>query len=671
MTPEIEPLSESPHLRVESAPTHQRVMPGEKAIYAITVQNRGDEAQTQSLELRDLPEEWYTLDFDESRIAFPQEQRSATLIISVPEGAQPSSHKFRVVAGAGAEKSAVQCSLEVLGRLGAAPAAPSEPEAESEDEVTPPPAPGVSLSPEHATWEGEPGEEERLTVTVRNVGGDESEYSVSLEGLTAGWYTLPPKLRVPGGEALETQLRIHPPARAKSGDYPFKVRVNVDEYPDIAVEVQGRLTVSPPERAPRRRPAPPPPVEEPAKAEIPKTPVLPPEVSLAPRTTFRFSPGEVSAQAIITVENKSKLIERYEIKVEGIPEEWYGISTVELRLDPGGRAQVPLRLTPKPGPGYPAGEYSFRVSVAPHRFPDSFAEVGALITIIGVPAFDARLTPAQSQGRKEKFKLTLANTGAVPLSLWMEGSDPEGMCKFKFPSPPNLDPGQEAVVPVWVGARRNGLLGPPETFDFRLRVTPAGAQSTAAKSFDARFVHQPFLSLRFAFIALFIALLVSIVGVVIVLGPPRIADGFTWVGCRVDDDYQKVKGGFVFKKEECGGASEEEQLALARGTPAVDSTAEATGQPTEEPATPAGCTPASGIKVGGRVKTLQPTNVRSDAGLDQSVRRTVPPDQLAAVRGGHKCADDLTWWEVRFEDGLEGWAAERDEKETPLLERVP
>jgi hypothetical protein len=558
MTQESEPLPESPQIGVDSGPAHQQAGPGDTVIYAITIENLSEEAQTQSLELRDLPPEWYTLEFDESRVAFPREQRSATLIISVPEEAQPSLHTFQVVARAGAEESAVQCSLRVLAQGSAVPSAQSEAEAAAESRGPRPPAPRVSLSPAQVTWDGEPGEEERLTLAVQNEGSQETEYSVSLEGLSAGWYVLPPKLRVPAGETLDTQLLIHPPARAKLGDYPFKVRVAVDEYPDIAAETQGRLSVSAPERVPRRRP-PPPPKEKPEEAPAPETTVLRPAVSLAPRTSFRFSPGEVSAQAIITIENKSKLMERYEIQVAGIPEEWFGLAATEVRLDPGGSAQVPLRLTPRPGPGYPAGEYSFRVRVAPHRFPDSFAEVGALITLIGVPSFDARLAPAQSQGRKERFTLTLLNTGAVPLSLSMEGSDPERKCKFKFPPPPHVDPGQGAAAPIRVGARRNGLLGAAETFDFRLRVTPAEAEPTAAKSFAGRFIHQPLLGFRFAFLTLFAALVVTFVALTIAFVPPRIESAFTWIGCQIDSksrEYAAAPGEPAapqLTKPECGG----------------------------------------------------------------------------------------------------------------------
>ena len=671
MTQENGSLPESSHLHVESAPARVRAAPGERAVYAVTIENRSSDAQTQSLELLDLPQEWWSIEFDEMAVAFPGERRTATVTISIPLDAQPSLYSFRVIVKARGEASGVRCSLDVLAPTGAVPPPPAGPaiEAKARAKTEPPRAPGVSISPAHVTCKGGAAGEERLAVTVRNVGSRETQYSVSLVGLRTGWCTVPPALRVPGGEAREAQLRMHPPARAKLGDYPFKVRVAVDGHPNIAAEAEGTLTISRAEAKPTLQPGlpPTPGAGRPEEVSVPRTPVLPPEVSLTPRTSFRFGPGEVSAQAVINVQNKSKLIERYEIQVVGIPEEWFGLATTELRLEPGGNAQVPLRLTPRPGPGYPAGEYSFWVRVAPHRFPESFAEVGGLISIIGVPSFDARLAPAQSQGRKEKFKLTLVNTGSVPLSLWMEGSDPGGMCRFKFPPPPSLDPGEEAVVPVWVGARRNGLLGPPQALDFRLRVMPAGGESTAAKSFDARFIHQPFLSFRLTSLSLLLALLATILGTIFAIGPPRIGDGLTWLSCLGDDDYQIERKGFVFLKQACGGAPEDAQQALRQGTPVASPTQAQTAQPTPQPtAAPTGCTPSGDVGVGDHVTIVPSTRIRADAGLDKRVLRTLTDARPGTVLEGYKCADNLTWWRVRVDD-LEGWAAERHTDGTQLL----
>ena len=45
-----------------------------------------------------------------------------------------------------------------------------------------------------------------------------------------------------------------------------------------------------------------------------------------------------------------KLMERYEIMMEGIPEEWFSLSLTELRLDPVANSQIPLRLGGIEGP---------------------------------------------------------------------------------------------------------------------------------------------------------------------------------------------------------------------------------------------------------------------------------------------------------------------------------
>ena len=57
---------------------------------------------------------------------------------------------------------------------------------------------------------------------------------------TSGWYTLPPRLRVPPGQSIETELRLHPPQRARVADYPFEIRVTVDVDQSQGVRGVGR-----------------------------------------------------------------------------------------------------------------------------------------------------------------------------------------------------------------------------------------------------------------------------------------------------------------------------------------------------------------------------------------------------------------------------------------------
>jgi uncharacterized membrane protein len=645
---------QSPRLYLDVAPQHQRSAPGERSVFIINVANRDQEAQQQSVLIEGLPARWFTLDFDERRRVFPGEQRSSTLLVTIPDDAPPDMHRFQVIARAGSEESTVFCSLEVL--------APS-PRLEEPVTMTRMPAPGLQIVPSQAEWPLGSNAGQRYTLTVRNVGGETSEYRLSLEGIDSSWYSLPASVSVPAREARDLQFEVRPTGNVRPSEFTFRARAAVAGSEDVYAEVAGGLTVTPASDRPAIQPttaATPPPVQTPRPAQ----PVLPPEVTLSPRSTFRFGPGEVATAAVITVQNKSSLIERYQVEVEGLPEEWFNLERAELNLQPGASVQVPLRLTPRPGPTYPAGDYPFRIRVAPHSFPESFAEIGAVVTIIGVAAFDARLTPAQTQGRKEKFKLTLVNTGAAALNLWMEGSDPGGACKFSFKPPPPLEPGDEAVVPVWLGAHRNGLVGKPQTYDFRLRVLPAGAQSAAAKSFDARLVHQPFLSPRFFGLSLLLAALITIVGVVLALGTSSIDNVSAWVQCNMDDDFQEVRGGPVLVKESCGGAPIEEQKGTANAVASPTATPAAV-TPTVV-ASPAACTPSGNIRNGQQVTVISSTNVRRNPGRTGEILRTLRADTPATVTAVHQCADGLVWWNVDLGD-LRGWAAEIDQNNVVLI----
>jgi hypothetical protein len=429
-------------------------------------------------------------------------------------------------------------------------------------------------------------------------------------------------------------------------------------------------------------------VEEPEAAPAGGAPAMPPEVSIGPRTTFRFGPGEVTAQATVTVSNQSRLIERYQIFVRGIDEEWYQLAQNDVSLQPGGSIQVPLRLTPRIGAQFPAGDYSFRVRVAPLRYPDSFGEAAATLSIAGVASFDARLTPAQTTGRKEKFKLTLVNTGGVPLSPWVEASDPQGMCKFKYDAPSNLEVGQEMVVPIWVGSTRQGFAGQTKTFDFRLRVSPAGGGTSSARSFEARFVHQPFLSGRMFLWSILVAIVAAIVGMLFVIGFSSVGRAATAIKCGFDDDHQEFPKGPVLIKERCDGAPTSLQKGFftnpnggggsgsgtaGSGTPKADTPGAGTSQtPASNVTTTPGAgggtgtgsggdckgDPALALKLGQGVTLWSRAAIRADAGLNQTVlgRGLYRP---AVITQGPKCADNVAWWEIDA-GNLKGWIAERD-----------
>jgi hypothetical protein len=290
--------------------------------------------------------------------------------------------------------------------------------------------------------------------------------------------------------------------------------------------------------------------------------IPPPDVSLAPRTTFKFGVGEISAQAIITMRNRAKLVERYTVSVEGIPAEWFALSIADVRLEPNTNTQIPLRIAPQTGSGWPAGDYEFRVRVMPHSIPENTVEIGGLISITGVTTFDARMTPVQAEGASRVFDVTLVNTGDLPLTPVITASDPEGKCVFRIPKTRTLDPAQEAVFHIKVGAKRSAILGTPETFDFRVKVAPtADAPDSSSRLLDARFIHKAKFGFRAVFMLAFFAVLVGVVTLVVSFAKPTIIDAADWVGCQLDSKYRfAVDDSAEVTKPSCGGDPRDTKL---------------------------------------------------------------------------------------------------------------
>ena len=576
-------------------PATQTVKPGQQAAFVVAVENTSQEAQAQSMELMGLPDAWYSIEFDSRNRAFPGERRVANIVISVPENADGRTYEFTIAVLAGASESTAGASVEVPAAAPEPafvepqpePEPEPEPEARDAEEVVEAPvvetpvveapvveapvakpvyvAPMVSLELGVVIWRGQDQAPERKLLSIKNPGTEETDYVLEVQGLEPNWYTLLSQVRVGAGQELSTDFTIQPPEGARQQDYPFRIVVRVDGEPNLRSETSGWLSLpaaaaaAAPAQPVARAPAPVEPA--PAAASPPVDRVPPPDVVLSPRTTFRFGPGEPVAQALVTVTNRGRVRERYQIVISGIPEDWYRLSDTDVRLDPGENTQISLRLSPVTGPGLPAGEYQFLVRALPDGMADHFGEALGVLSIIGMSKFDARLEPLQAEGTRKVFTVRVSNTGDMPLTMVLEPSDPENRCKFKVPAPRSLEPGQEGHFQLRVGARRNGIVGPRETFDFRVKVsTEEGEAQSERDVFDGRFVHRPKLPWRAVFLTGFFAGLVGVVFLLVWLASPTFESGANWVGCQLDAYYRFDSESPEIKKDECGGRPREDEL---------------------------------------------------------------------------------------------------------------
>ena len=555
-------LPQSPLLRLSIEPEHRIARPGERAEFVITIENTGTASQRHNVELAGLPDAWYRIAYDAAESAAPGETRIGGLTISVPENIGSGRYDFDVSVFSGPDESSVSASIEVTSSL-AEPPEFDEPDlvektAQSDSaESSNIERPVVSIESGAILWRGGDQAPVRKVLSVRNTGKVEADYVLEVEGLEPAWFTLLNRVRVGPGQELQSDLSVHPPAGARAQDYPFSILVG-GERTSERVEVRAWLSVQGAGVEGLAASAPPTQPQSPPEPYIPPVTasgerITPPDVSLAPKTNFQFSQTEPLAQALITVANPGRTRERYSLEVSGIPEEWYRLSDLGVRLDPGESRQVTLRLSPETGPGLPAGEYEFRIRAVPDGMPDYYGEALGRLSIAGIARYEARLEPLQAQGLKKVFHIRVENVGDMPLKIAVSASDSENRCKFQVPAPRDIHPGQIGLLPVKVGARRWGVVGPPETFDFRLKLTDeANSGQTARDLFDARFIHRPRLSHRSVFVTGFMCALIGLVFLLIWMLTPVVEDGANWVGCQLDSDY-RLAADASFKKESCGG----------------------------------------------------------------------------------------------------------------------
>ena len=563
-------MPQSPLIQVSLDPQSRSVGPGERAEFIITAENTGTEPQAQSVELTGLPDAWYTISFDVSERALPGEKRNGRLVISVPSTINSGNYDFDVAVLSGSAESSASGSIAVSSALPepqpesvqseASPAAPSA--AETAEAVAAMPV--VTLEAGLVIWRGQGQQPERKLLTISNPGSVEADYQLTVEGLEPAWYTVLNRIRVGAGQQLQTDFTIHPPAGARQQDYPYRIYVSVEGRPDLRSEGSGWLAI--PGAGGVTAPAPAAVPEAPAVSAAPLRParpegVSPPDVVLSPRSNFSFGRAEAVAQALVTVYNRSKVRERYRISINGIPEDWYRLSDSDVRLDPGENRQVSLRLAPITGPSTPAGEYEFLVRAVPDGMEEYFGEALGVISITGVPKYEARLDPLEAEGTRKDYSVRVENTGDTTLRLTLDPTDPESRCKFKVPETRTVDPGQVGLLQMRVGAKRNGFVGAPETFDFRVRIESEEPDVLTNKdTFDGRFVHHPKIPYRTVFIFCFVCALVGFVFLLVWLFSPTFERAGNWIGCQLDNEYRLSVDTPGLQKEICGGDPRDDQL---------------------------------------------------------------------------------------------------------------
>ena len=200
-------------------------------------------------------------------------------------------------------------------------------------------------------------------------------------------------------------------------------------------------------------------------------------------------PGQ-RERVLALVRNQSGIVDNYDIRVEGMPQDWWSVYPGTVYLVPFGSGgtyeqEVEIHLHPPRGPEAEARVWDLQV-VADSKAMRTVAAVAPLALHIE-PYIETTTTlrPQRKKGRrKATFDVTVANKANAPVLIALDGEDPDGELRFGFNRPPSEIPAGAAVTSqmqvrppkqIWIGRAR----------EHRLQVKTITGDEAAERAADA------------------------------------------------------------------------------------------------------------------------------------------------------------------------------------------
>lgn len=495
------------------------IRPGENVRLPFRITNRGAVRSIPDVSVEGEAAAWCRVErSDAGRQLFRDQFDNAELLIAVPRDASPAHLDLRLVARAESDANWIDLSFKVLESL-----------------VKPPDPPVAAFQPPTARLQ--PGTSTPVTLTVQNPDEDHVQYTLTVTGLDRSWegavrssLTLAPHAR----ESVVLQL---PPAEDMApGQYIVTAIVAREDAPEINTPAHCGVEVS---------------AAGPGKAEVVQKPVRPPAVTVTPNPLTMVA-GQSEAQLTITVTNLSELHEVYRLSAVG-PPDWCRLDTGEIALAPGESKTVNMVVAPFVSKDYASGQHRIRIGVAPLNLPKA-----AQIRVINVVVpkqyrFDLDAEPGTLNGRKERIKVRVANTGTAELDLKLFPQFMGRSCEVRLPQVVHLDLEERRMLTGVVGAHRNGLLGRRAEYAFQVAGVAQGLDPPLQKvSREIRLTHEPFMTNRFAGLTLLLAFLLTAFVILFRIGPTHAFNASKdAIECRLDDTKADPRGGPDIVKANC------------------------------------------------------------------------------------------------------------------------
>ena len=202
-----------------------------------------------------------------------------------------------------------------------------------------------------------------------------------------------------------------------------------------------------------------------------------------------------TATLAVTVLNNSPQDASFRVDVEGwIDEHWLQDQAAQATLPPGERATLFVAITPPRQPTSEAQDHHLAIIVRSPHYPGHVARLGAILTVLPFTELALDVTrpvePTVSWLRRTALlPVSVTNQGNCPVSIRLQGSDPQRICTFDFMAPGakggelavTLRPGQAAKAILRVTVQQLPMVGLRGQL-VPLQVTASAAISPAATS---------------------------------------------------------------------------------------------------------------------------------------------------------------------------------------------
>jgi beta-lactam-binding protein with PASTA domain len=179
----------------------------------------------------------------------------------------------------------------------------------------------------------------------------------------------------------------------------------------------------------------------------------------------QVEPG-LRERVLALVRNQSGIVDNYDLRVEGMPDDWWSIYPGTVYLVPFGSGgtyeqEVEVHLHPPKSPLAEAKVWDLRVVAQSKAQSREAASAPLALHVLPYVETVTTLRPQRKKGRrKADFDVTVTNKANAPVLVALEGEDPDGELQFGFNRPPQEIPAGAAVASqmrvkppkqIWIG----------------------------------------------------------------------------------------------------------------------------------------------------------------------------------------------------------------------------